>query len=83
MNRGLQLLGYARQILQANDDASASLIYNDTKDEFRVGVSDYTTNTLLPFLINCIASVYPSLIVDIYIKRAQFIKKMLDMVKLI
>ncbi|MGP1928902.1 MAG: LysR substrate-binding domain-containing protein [Arsenophonus sp. NC-WZS1-MAG3] len=77
-NHGLQLLSYARQILQANDNASASLTYNDTEGEFRVGVSDDTRNTLLPFLLNRIASVYPRMVVDIYIKRAQFIKKMLD-----
>lgn len=77
-DHGLQLLGYARQILRANDDASASLTYNDAEGELRVGVSDDTTNTLLPFLLNRIASVYPRMAVDIYIKRAHLIKNMLD-----
>lgn len=77
-DHGLQLLGYARQILRANDDASASLRYNDAEGELRVGVSDDTTNTLLPFLLNRIASVYPRMAVDIYIKRAHLFKKMLD-----
>ncbi|VAY02431.1 HTH-type transcriptional regulator CynR [Arsenophonus endosymbiont of Aleurodicus dispersus] len=77
-DHGLQLLGYARKILRANDDASASLNYNDTKGELRVGVSDDTTNTLLQFMLNRIASVYPRMTVAIYIKRARIIKIMLD-----
>ena len=77
-DHGLQLLGYARQILRANDDASASLTYSEAEGELRVGVSDDTTNTLLPFLLNRIASVYPRMAVDIYIKRAHLIKNMLD-----
>ena len=34
---GLQLLGYARQILRANDDATASLTYSDAEGELRIG----------------------------------------------
>lgn len=36
-DHGLQLLGYARQILRANDDATASLAYNDAEGELRIG----------------------------------------------
>ncbi|MBC8952360.1 transcriptional regulator HexA [Xenorhabdus sp. PB62.4] len=75
---GLQLLGYARQILRANDDATASLTYNDADGELRIGVSDDAVDTLLPFLLNRIASVYPRVAVDVRIKRAQFIESMLD-----
>ncbi|MDC9588274.1 LysR family transcriptional regulator [Xenorhabdus sp. XENO-10] len=75
---GLQLLGYARQILRANDDATASLTYNDAEGELRIGVSDDAVDTLLPFLLNRIASVYPRVAVDVRIKRAQFIESMLD-----
>lgn len=75
---GLQLLGYARQILRANDDATASLSYNDAEGELRIGASDDTVDILLPFLLNRIASVYPRMAVDIRIKRAQFIEGMLD-----
>ncbi|MDC9621866.1 transcriptional regulator HexA [Xenorhabdus sp. XENO-7] len=75
---GLQLLGYARQILRANDDATASLTYNDADGELRIGASDDTVDTLLPFLLNRIASVYPRMAVDVRIKRTQFIESMLD-----
>ncbi|MDR0217830.1 MAG: transcriptional regulator HexA [Enterobacteriaceae bacterium] len=75
---GLQLLGYARQILRANDDATASLTYNDAEGELRIGASDDTVDTLLPFLLNRIASVYPRIAVDVRIKRSQFIESMLD-----
>ncbi len=66
---GLQLLGYARQILRANDDATASLTYSDAEGELRIGASDDSVDTLLPFLLNRIASVYPRLAVDVRIKR--------------
>ncbi len=75
---GLQLLGYARQILRANDDATASLTYSDAEGELRIGASDDSVDTLLPFLLNRIASVYPRLAVDVRIKRSQFIETMLD-----
>ncbi|AKH64649.1 MULTISPECIES: transcriptional regulator HexA [Photorhabdus] len=75
---GLQLLGYARQILRANDDASASLTYSDAEGELRIGTSDDTVDTLLPFLLNRIASVYPRMAIDVRIKRTQFIESMLD-----
>lgn len=75
---GLQLLGYARQILRANDDATASLTYNDAEGEIKIGVSDDTVDILLPFLLNRIASVFPRLAVEVRIKRAQFIESMLD-----
>ncbi|EYU14069.1 transcriptional regulator LrhA [Photorhabdus luminescens] len=75
---GLQLLGYARQILRANDDASASLTYSDAEGELRIGASDDTVDTLLPFLLNRIASVYPRMAIDVRIKRTQFIESMLD-----
>lgn len=75
---GLQLLGYARQILRANDDATASLTYSDAEGELRIGASDDSVDTLLPFLLNRIASVYPRLAVDVRIKRTQFIEAMLD-----
>ncbi|NHB88759.1 transcriptional regulator HexA [Photorhabdus tasmaniensis] len=75
---GLQLLGYARQILRANDDASASLTYSDAEGELRIGASDDTVDTLLPFLLNRVASVYPRMAIDVRIKRTQFIESMLD-----
>ena len=75
---GLQLLGYARQILRANDDATASLTYSDAEGELRIGASDDSVDTLLPFLLNRIASVYPRLAVDVRIKRSQYIETMLD-----
>ncbi|NGE23402.1 transcriptional regulator LrhA, partial [Klebsiella pneumoniae] len=66
-DHGLQLLGYARQILRANDDATASLAYNDAEGELRIGASDDSVDSLLPFLLNRIASVYPRMAVDVRI----------------
>ncbi|MRE59014.1 transcriptional regulator HexA [Morganella morganii] len=77
-DHGLQLLGYARQILRANDDATASLAYNDAEGELRIGASDDSVDSLLPFLLNRIASVYPRMAVDVRIKRSQYIEGMLD-----
>lgn len=38
-----------RQILRANDDATASLTYSDAEGELRIGASDDSVDTLLPF----------------------------------
>lgn len=75
---GIQLLGYARKILRFNDEACASLMYNNIKGVLTIGASDDTADTILPFLLNRVTSVYPKLAIDVRVKRSPF---MIDMLK--
>lgn len=75
---GIQLLGYARKILRFNDEACTSLMYSDVQGGLVIGASDDTSDTLLPFLLNRISSLYPRLSIDIRIKRQSSVMKMLQ-----
>lgn len=76
--QGIQLLGCARKILRFNDEACASLIYNDIKGVLTIGASDDTADTILPFLLNRVTSIYPKLAIDVRVKRSP---QMIDMLK--
>ncbi|NIG98912.1 MAG: transcriptional regulator LrhA [Serratia symbiotica] len=76
--QGIQLLSYARKILRFNDAACASLIYNDIKGVLTIGASDDTADTILPFLLNRVTSIYPKLAIDVRVKRSP---QMVDMLK--
>ena len=74
---GIQLLGYARKILRFNDEACMSLMYSDLQGALSIGASDESADTILPFLLNRISSVYPRLALDIRVKRNPFMVDML------
>ncbi|AJJ63823.1 virulence transcriptional regulator RovM [Yersinia aldovae] len=76
--QGLQLLGYARKILRFNDEACTSLMYSNIEGSLIIGASDDTADTLLPFLLNRVATLYPRLAIDVRVKRSQFIADMLS-----
>ncbi|AEF46616.1 transcriptional regulator, LysR family [Serratia sp. AS12] len=75
---GIQLLGYARKILRFNDEACTSLMYNNIKGVLTIGASDDTADTILPFLLNRVTSVYPKLAIDVRVKRSPFMLDMLE-----
>lgn len=75
---GIQLLGYARKILRFNDEACMSLMFSNLQGVLTLGASDESADTILPFLLNRISSVYPKLALDISVKRNAF---MVDMLK--
>ncbi|CAI0709733.1 Morphology and auto-aggregation control protein [Serratia ficaria] len=75
---GIQLLGYARKILRFNDEACTSLMYNNIKGVLTIGASDDTADTILPFLLNRVTSIYPKLAIDVRVKRSP---QMVDMLK--
>lgn len=75
---GIQLLGYARKILRFNDEACTSLMFNNINGVLTIGASDDTADTILPFLLNRVTSVYPKLAIDVRVKRSPF---MIDMLK--
>ena len=75
---GIQLLGYARKILRFNDEACMSLMFSNLQGVLTLGASDESSNTILPFLLNRISSVYPKLALDVSVKRNAFMVEMLN-----
>ncbi len=75
---GIQLLGYARKILRFNDEACLSLMFSNLQGVLTLGASDESADTILPFLLNRISSVYPKLALDVSVKRNAFMVEMLN-----
>ncbi len=75
---GIQLLGYARKILRFNDEACMSLMYSNLQGVLTLGASDESADTILPFLLNRISSVYPKLALDVSVKRNAFMIEILN-----
>ncbi|MRS14862.1 transcriptional regulator LrhA [Enterobacteriaceae bacterium RIT691] len=74
---GIQLLGYARKILRFNDEACTSLMFSSLQGMLTVGSSDESADTILPFLLSRISSVYPKLALDVRVKRHAEMEDML------
>lgn len=74
---GIQLLGYARKILRFNDEACSSLMFSNLQGVLTIGASDESADTILPFLLNRISSVYPKLALDVRVKRNAYVVDML------
>ncbi|CAK9885450.1 MAG: Hydrogen peroxide-inducible genes activator [Candidatus Erwinia impunctatus] len=74
---GIQLLGYARKILRFNDEACTSLVYSDVQGVLNMGATDDTADTILPFLLNRVTSVYPKLAMDVRVQREPSMMEML------
>lgn len=74
---GIQLLGYARKILRFNDEACMSLMFSNLQGVLTLGASDESADTILPFLLNRISSVYPKLALDVSVKSNAFMVEML------
>ncbi|WP_409311510.1 transcriptional regulator LrhA [Pectobacterium sp. B1J-3] len=73
---GIQFLGYARKILQFNDEACTSLMYSDIQGTLTIGASDDTADTILPYILHRVTSVFPKLSIAVSVKRSV---EMLDM----
>ncbi|NUA42821.1 HTH-type transcriptional regulator cbl [Dickeya solani] len=80
---GIQFLGYARKILQFNDEACASLMYSDIQGTLTIGASDDTADTILPFILQRVTTVFPKLSIAVSIKRSAEMADMLQQGKLI
>ena len=74
---GIQLLGYARKILRFNDEACASLQYSNDQEKLIIGATEDTSESLLPFVLNRITALYPSLDVEIRVNRTDAILALL------
>ncbi|MGM3175298.1 transcriptional regulator LrhA [Dickeya lacustris] len=79
---GIQFLGYARKILQFNDEACASLMYSDIQGTLTIGASDDTADTILPFILQRVTTVFPKLSIAVSIKRSAEMAEMLQQGKI-
>ncbi|MFP1722675.1 transcriptional regulator LrhA [Lonsdalea quercina] len=79
---GIQFLGYARKILQFNDEACASLMFSDIQGTLTIGASDDTADTILPFILQRVTSVFPKLSIEVSIKRSPEMMEMLHQGKI-
>ncbi|ASY82569.1 transcriptional regulator LrhA [Pectobacterium polaris] len=75
---GIQFLGYARKILQFNDEACISLMYSDIQGTLTIGASDDTADTILPYILHRVTSVFPKLSVNVSVKRSAEMMEMLN-----
>ena len=75
---GIQLLGYARKILRFNDEACTSLMYSDIQGGVTIGASDDTADTILPYLLSRVTSIYPKLSIDVRVHRSPQMLPMLE-----
>lgn len=75
---GIQLLGYARKILRFNDEACASLMYSNVQGVLTIGVTEDTAETLLPYVLNRITTLYPKLTIDIRITPSATVFELLE-----
>ncbi|WAT01592.1 transcriptional regulator LrhA [Rouxiella chamberiensis] len=75
---GIQLLGYARKILRFNDEACTSLMYSDIQGGVTIGASDDTADTILPYLLSRVTSIYPKLSIDVRVQRSPLMLPMLE-----
>ncbi len=73
---GIQLLGYAK--LRFNDEACSSLMFSNLQGVLTIGASDESADTILPFLLNRVSSVYPKLALDVRVKRNAYMAEMLE-----
>src|SRR5690606_10755000 len=74
---GIQLLSYARKSLRFNDEACMSLMFSDLQGVLTLGATDETADTILPFVLSRIGSVYPKLALDVRVKPNPFMEDML------
>lgn len=79
---GIQFLGYARKILQFNDEACASLMYSDVQGTLAIGASEDAADTILPFILQRVVAVFPKLSIAVSIKRNLEMMEMLQQGKI-
>ncbi len=78
---GIQLLGYARKIWCFNDEACSSLMFSNLQGVLIHRCFREFADTILPFLLNRVSSVYPKLALDVRVKRNAYMAEMLNPVK--
>lgn len=53
-------------------------MYSDVQGGVVIGASDDTADTILPYLLNRVTSIYPKLSIDVRVKRSPFMLPMLE-----
>lgn len=75
---GVQFLGYARKILQFNDEACTSLRYSDMLGGLAIGACEDTADNILPTLLHRVTTLFPKLTLDISVKPSPELHSMLE-----
>ncbi len=75
---GVQFLGYARKILQFNDEACTSLMYSDMLGTLAIGACEDTADNILPTLLHRVTTMFPKLTIDVSVKTSPELHSMLE-----
>ncbi|MCW2475897.1 LysR family transcriptional regulator [Candidatus Symbiopectobacterium sp. NZEC151] len=75
---GVQFLGYARKILQFNDEACTSLMYSDMLGTLAIGACEDTADNILPTLLHRVTTLFPKLTIDVSVKPSPELHSMLE-----
>lgn len=75
---GVQFLGYARKILQFNDEACTSLMYSDMLGTLAIGACEDTVDNILPTLLHRVTTLFPKLTIDVSVKPSPELHSMLE-----
>lgn len=70
---GIQLLAYARKLLQLNDEICMAMNAENLAGVLRLGAPDDITNTILPHLLSRFSQAYPQLMIEIQVDRSPFL----------
>ncbi len=74
---GIQLLAYARKLLQLNDEVCMAMNAESLAGVLRLGAPDDITNTILPHLLSRFSKAYPQLMMEIQVDRSPFLMEKL------
>ncbi len=72
-SHGVQLLSYARKLLQLNDETCMAMNADAFAGVLRFGAPDDITNTVLPYLLARFSKAYPQLMIEIQVNRSPFL----------
>ena len=66
------------QQMQRLEQLVGKLMFSNLQGVLTIGASDESADTILPFLLNRVSSVYPKLALDVRVKRNAYMAEMLE-----
>src|SRR3954470_12137908 len=79
---GETLLGYARRILELNDESVRRMIEPPLAGEIRVGITEYFVPTQLPQILARFAAAYPGVLLEVQMGLSNALRQQLERRKL-
>lgn len=74
--QGDLLLGYARRILELNDDVHRRLVGDDVREIVHIGMPEHFSETLLPLVIAAVHERFPSVQLVVRVGRSRQLEEM-------